>query len=63
MKIIVDKAVCSGHARCSVFAPSVYQLDDRGYCGITEAEVPAGLEDDARRGAENCPERAIAIVD
>ena len=63
MKIIVDKAVCSGHARCSVFAPSVYTLDDRGYCAISEAEVPPGLEDDALRGAENCPERAITIID
>jgi len=63
MKIIVDQDVCSGHARCSIFAPSVYQLDDRGYCAITEADVPAGLEDDARRGADSCPERAITIVD
>ncbi len=63
MRIIVDQAVCSGHARCSVFAPSVYQLDDRGYCAISEVDVPPELEADARRGADNCPERAITIVD
>lgn len=62
MKIVVDRSVCSGHARCAQFAPTIYQLDEFGHCAVEEADVPSGLEDDARRGADNCPERAISVI-
>ena len=62
MKISVDSAKCTGHARCNAVAPEVYTLDDEGYCAIGEnAEVEPGLEEAARRGATNCPERAITV--
>jgi ferredoxin len=61
MKIVVDKKLCSGHARCNAVAGDVYELDDDGYCAITELEVPAELEASAIKGAEACPERAISI--
>jgi ferredoxin len=61
VKIRVDQAKCSGHARCSAAAPDIYELDEEGYCAITELTVPTGLEEAAARGAEDCPERAISI--
>ena len=61
MRISVDRAICSGHGRCAAVAPSVYWLDDDGYCGVTELDVPPGEEDAARSGANNCPERAITV--
>jgi ferredoxin len=63
MRIKVDVARCSGHARCIAVAPNVYELNSDGYNEMPETEVAAGLEDQARRGARACPERAIAIVD
>lgn len=30
---------------------------------IAQANVPDGFEDQARAGANNCPERAITLVD
>lgn len=63
MRIIVDHDLCSGHGRCAAVAPTVYSLDESGYCAITEADVAAGDEDAARVGANNCPERAITLVD
>lgn len=63
MRIIVDHDLCSGHGRCAAVAPSVYSLDESGYCAITETDVAAGDEEAARAGANNCPERAISIVD
>ena len=63
MKIIVDKAKCTGHARCAGVAPEVYRLDESGYNAMGEAEVPDGLQDKARRGARACPEGAIRIVE
>ena len=63
MRIRVDREQCSGHAMCFAQAPGVYELDDLGYNALSgEAEVPAGLEEEARRGAQACPERAITIV-
>ena len=61
MRVILDKAACSGHARCYAIAPQVYDLDDEGFNSVDEADVPAELESVARDGAEACPEHAIAI--
>jgi ferredoxin len=63
MRIIVDHDLCSGHGRCAAVAPSVYSLDEEGYCAIVELDVNPGDEDAARSGADNCPERAITIID
>lgn len=63
MKIVVDHALCSGHGRCAALAPSVYHLDDTGYNRMPETVVPPGLEADARTGANNCPERAITLIE
>jgi len=61
MKIVVDRSACSGHALCNGAGPDVYELDDNGYCAISELDVPSALEDQARAGADACPERAIVL--
>jgi len=63
MKVSVERSRCQGHARCWETAPVIYELDDLGYCSIDTIDVPPGLEDEARRGAAACPERAITIHD
>jgi ferredoxin len=63
MRVQVDRARCQGHARCWAEASELYLLDDDGYSAIDDVEVPPGLEEAARRGADACPERAIAIVE
>jgi ferredoxin len=61
MRVRVDTNRCQGHARCWDVAPEVYDLDDLGYCRIEVEEVPAELEEAARKGAAVCPERAITV--
>ncbi len=63
MKAICDLDLCQGHGRCEAMAPEVYVLDDNGYLTQEVIEVPAGMEDQARLGAESCPEQAIRLVD
>ena len=63
MRIEVDAELCTGHGRCYSLAPEVYEADDEGYCATRSLEVPAGLEDAARLGAKNCPERAISVIE
>jgi ferredoxin len=50
-----------GHGRCYVLAPDVFGEDERGHCLVAEEDVPSELEDQARLGADNCPESAIRI--
>jgi ferredoxin len=61
MKIRVDRDQCSGHALCAATAPDLCTLDDDGYSNLGEVQVPAGMEDVARRGMAACPERAITL--
>ena len=61
MKITIDTAKCSGHARCWATAPEVFDLDDNGYALPLSQEVPAELEDAARAGERVSPERAITV--
>jgi ferredoxin len=63
MRIQVNVARCSGHARCIAVAPDVFQLNDDGYNDTPEAIVVEGQEKQARRGAMACPERAITIIE
>ncbi|WP_460062929.1 ferredoxin [Streptomyces sp. YKOK-I1] len=61
MKITIDTASCSGHARCAAAAPHLFRLDDDGYALPFEGEVPHDLEGAARDGELACPERAITV--
>jgi ferredoxin len=63
MRIRVDPTVCQGHALCEAVASDLFTLDDEGYSNVDETEVPAGLEELARRAMQTCPERAITILE
>jgi ferredoxin len=64
MRYLVDPALCSGHGACAAVAEKVYKLDDAGFNAVvaTEVEVPPELEDEAREGADACPDAAIRIL-
>lgn len=61
MKVRVDAELCVGHGRCYALAPEVFGADDYGHCEVLVADVDGELADQARIGAENCPERAITV--
>jgi ferredoxin len=61
VKIVVDQNLCSGHARCAATTPDLYELDDDGFCALTELVVAPGSEKNAQAGADACPERAITV--
>ena len=63
MKVRVDSEICVGHGRCYVLAPELFGEDERGHCVVKHGDVPAGLEEKARLGEENCPEGAICVED
>jgi ferredoxin len=58
---ISDK--CSGHGRCYVLEPGLFEPDDDGFAVIVRPDVSS--EEDgaaARRAAAACPEGAILLT-
>lgn len=65
MKFTVDQTLCSGQGRCYSLYGEVYSDDEDGFNkdrGRT-VEVPERLEEQARLGAQLCPEGAIKITE
>lgn len=61
LEVRVDPDLCVGHGRCYVLAPDVFGTDDFGHCVILQSTVEGARAEQARLGAENCPERAITL--
>lgn len=59
----MDPDLCTGHGRCYALAPDLFEADDDGYCATRSLTVTAEQEDQARLGADSCPEGAIRLVD
>ncbi|MGK0484684.1 MAG: ferredoxin [bacterium] len=63
MNIRLEPERCTGHGRCYVLAPEVFDEDEQGRCVLKLATVPSKLHEQARTGVESCPEHALAIVE
>jgi ferredoxin len=63
MKLRIDADACTGHGRCYVLAPEVFEPDDEGHSVGLYEEIPDELLDKARLAVANCPESAISISD
>ena len=60
IKVTLD---CSGHGHCTLVNERLFPLDDDGFCAADGTTVPAEWENDARRGALECPSQAILLVE
>ncbi len=63
MKLHIDADACTGHGRCYVLAPEVFEPDDEGHSVGLVDDIPDELLDKARLAVANCPESAITISD
>jgi ferredoxin len=61
VRIVLDEERCQGHGRCYSLAPDLFDSDERGHCVLLVSTVPAGREQAAASGVENCPELALSI--
>ena len=64
MKIKLDRTLCDGFGKCAEHAPAMFSLDEWGYASLArglsaDAELPAELEQPARRALLDCPVHAI----
>ena len=60
-RIRIDTDICTGHGRCYMLAPDLFEADDSGYGVVTRPDVPDSLLEQAESARQNCPERAIFI--
>jgi ferredoxin len=64
MRITIDKAACTGHARCLMFAPALIEDDENGYgVVLADGHVTEATVAQARKAVQACPERAITLED
>lgn len=63
LRIELDRERCQGHGRCYVLASAVFAADDDGYGVVVSETIGADLHEAARKGAGNCPEDAITLID
>jgi len=62
MRVRVDDDRCEGHGRCYALAPELFEPDEIGNAVVVgDGTVPAGLEEQARLAAANCPELAVIL--
>ncbi len=62
-KVVANMRLCSGHARCAAVAREIFTLDDDGFIGFAEKELPPDQLALGRRGVRACPERALALIE
>ncbi len=63
MKLVVDRQLCEGNARCVEAAPELFEVrdNDKSYVRV---ETPSGKQvDKARLAARLCPRQAISIIE
>jgi len=63
MRIAFDADRCTGHGRCYMLVPEMFEPDERGHCVVLADELIAELEEQAKTAVTNCPERALRIED
>lgn len=64
MKIHFDATKCSGYGRCAEVCPSVFRMGEFGYAElVTDGVVPAGDEAKAQEAVQECPEKAISVLE
>ena len=63
MRITIDRASCVGYGMCHIHAGELFGLDEEGRGVVRFGEVPEELRDEARDGADACPQRAITVED
>lgn len=63
MRIRIERAACTGNARCAAVGGELYPLDDDGYIASDGFVVEPGDERAARNGARACPERIIFVIE
>ncbi|TQM43793.1 ferredoxin [Pseudonocardia cypriaca] len=61
MKIVVDRARCTGIGICEAIAPTVFEVDDDGGLVLLSQLVPHGVAAEVAEAVEGCPTLALRL--
>jgi ferredoxin len=60
MRIVLDRARCTGIGICESIAPTVFEVDDGGLV-VLSPEVPEGSESEVADAVAGCPALALRL--
>ncbi|MGQ4601263.1 4Fe-4S domain-containing protein [Nocardia sp. R6R-6] len=61
MKVIVDRAKCTGLGICEAMAPEVFEVDHNGDLVLLTEVVDDARLDEVRAAVEGCPTEALRL--
>jgi len=63
MRVVVDRDLCEGNARCVQLAPRVFQTDDNDKLVILVERPPPELREAVESAVALCPRQALRILE
>lgn len=61
MKILVDRAKCTGLGLCESLAPEIFEVDDAGDLILLREELDEDQRADAEAAISGCPTAALEL--
>jgi ferredoxin len=61
MKVVVDRDLCEGHARCAEAAPAVFEIDDDDEMHVIEENPGEEQRPAVEAAVANCPRQALSL--
>ena len=62
VRVIVDRDLCEGNARCVRAAPAVFRVGDDDLVEVLVEQPGPELRDAVERAIELCPRQALRVV-
>lgn len=62
MKILLDRAKCTGLGICESLAPDVFEVDENGDLVMLADQVPDGQLEDVEAAIAGCPTEALRLA-
>jgi ferredoxin len=63
IRVIVDRDLCEGNARCVQLAPNVFEVGDDDKLRVLIERPGATLRDKVEAAVALCPRQALSLVD
>ena len=63
LRVVVDRELCEGNARCVQLAPDVFRIDDDERLEILVERPAPALREKIEAAAALCPRQALSLVD
>jgi ferredoxin len=63
LRIVVDRDLCEGNARCAQVAPKVFRVNDDDKLEILVEEPSEAMREDVEAAVAICPRQALKLLD